>query len=117
MTIEQILLATGASLILIAVTYTVMGWKNVIDCYKMWFDLNYWKAYNIVEITAWFTKAIIIVPGLIFKVEIWWLYFLALITSIALMWASNKKLLPTLVGFNSLWVWLSCMVLAQTLVN
>jgi hypothetical protein len=25
-------------------------------------------------------------------------------------------LLPTLVGFNTIWVWLSCMVLAQHLV-
>ena len=117
MTLEQILWATAISIVFIAITYTAMGWKNVIDCYKMWFDPEYWKTYNIVEIAAWLTKAVIIVPGLIFKVEIWWLYFLALITSIALMWASNKKLLPTLVGFNSLWVWLSCMVLAQTLID
>ena len=117
MTIEQVLWATSVSLIIIAITYIAMGWKNVINCYKMWFDPNYWKPYNIVEIVAWITKATIIVPGLIFKIDIWWLYFLALITSVALMWASNKKLLPTLVGFNSLWVWLSCMVLAQTLVN
>ena len=86
------------------------------DCYKMWLDPKYWVTYNKVEFVAWMTKATIIVPGLIFKVEIWWLYFLAVITSLALMWASNKKLLPTLVGFNSLWVWLACMVLAQTLV-
>jgi hypothetical protein len=25
-------------------------------------------------------------------------------------------LLPTLVGFNTIWVWLSCMVLAQHLI-
>lgn len=117
MTFEQIISATFAASILIAATYTVMGWKRVIDCYKMWFDKEYWKSYNIVEFIAWITKATIIVPGLIFKVEIWWLYFFALITSLSLMWASNKKLLPTLVGFNSLWVWLACMVLAQTIVN
>jgi hypothetical protein len=94
-----------------------MGWKKVIDCYKMWFDPEYWKTYNVVEFAAWMAKAIIIVPGLIFQVQIWWLYFFALVTSMALMWASNKKLLPTLVGFNSLWVWLACMVLAQTLID
>jgi len=32
-----------------------------------------------------------------------------------LIWASNKKLLPTLVGFNTLWIWLSMMVLAQNM--
>jgi hypothetical protein len=25
--------------------------------------------------------------------------------------------LPTLVGFNTIWVWISCMVLSQHLVN
>ena len=117
MTIEQVLWATGVSVVLIAMNYTIMGWRKVIDCYKMWFDREYWKTYNIVEFAAWMAKAIIIVPGLIFQVQIWWLYFFALITSMALMWASNKKLLPTLVGFNSLWVWLACMVLAQTLID
>jgi hypothetical protein len=34
----------------------------------------------------------------------------------ALIWASNCKLLPTLVGFNTLWIWISCMVLAQHLI-
>lgn len=116
MSVEQLVWATVAALFFIVVTYSGIGWKKVADCYRLWFNSNYWTTYNIVEFVAWLIKAIIIVPGLIFKIEIWWLYFFALITSIALMWASNKKLLPTLVGFNSLWVWLSCMVLAQTLI-
>jgi hypothetical protein len=33
-----------------------------------------------------------------------------------LIWASEKKLLPTLVGFNTIWAWISCMVLSQHLV-
>jgi hypothetical protein len=41
------------------------------------------------------------------------LYVFSLATSIALVWASEKKLLPTLVGFNTMWIWLSLMVLAQ----
>jgi hypothetical protein len=43
------------------------------------------------------------------------LFFLTLFTSLTLIWASNKKLLPTLVGFNTIWVWISCMVLSQHL--
>jgi hypothetical protein len=39
-----------------------------------------------------------------------------LLTSLTLIWASNKKLLPTLVGFNTMWTWLSLMVLAQHLI-
>ena len=60
---------------------------------------------------------IIIVPGLVFGIQIWWLYFLTLATSLTLIWASNEKLLPTLVGFNTIWVWLSCAVIVQNLVH
>ena len=79
----------------------------------MWFTKKYWTDYNIVEACAWGAKAVIIIPGLLFKIEIWWLYFLTLITSIMLVWASEKKLLPTLVGFNTMWIWLSLMVLVR----
>ena len=83
----------------------------------MFFTKEYWTNYNTVEFVSWIAKAIIIVPGLIFKISLWWLFFLTLLTSLTLIWASNKKLLPTLVGFNTIWVWLSCMVLAQNLVK
>ena len=81
----------------------------------MWLDKKYWTDYNVVEALSWFTKALIIVPGLIFGIQIWWLFFFTLITSLTLIWASNKKLLPTLVAFNTLWVWISCMVLIQNI--
>ena len=93
------------------------NWRKIIGCYKMWLTQEYWTDYNRVEFASWFTKAIIIVPGLIFGIQVWWLYFLTLATSLGLIWASNKKLLPTLVGFNTLWAWISCMVLAQHLVK
>ena len=83
----------------------------------MFFTKQYWTNYNFVEFLSYIAKVIIIVPGLIFHVQIWWLYFIALVTSLTLIWASNKKLLPTLVGFNTVWAWISCMVLAQQLVN
>lgn len=79
----------------------------------MWLDKKYWTNYNIIEAISWVAKAIIIVPGLIFGINIWQLYIIALVTSMMLIWASNKKLLPTLVGFNTLWIWLSMMVIAQ----
>ena len=83
----------------------------------MWFSKEYWTDYNTVEFVSWVAKAIIIVPGLIFGIQIWWLYFLTLATSLSLIWASNKKLLPTLVGFNTLWVWISLMVLVKHFVG
>ena len=117
MTYTQIVAATLVWLLLIGVTYTHSNWTKIRDCYAMWFTKEYWTDYNRVEFASWVTKAIIIVPGLIFGLQIWWLYFLTLATSISLIWASNKKLLPTLVGFNTLWVWISCMVLAQHLIK
>lgn len=116
MTLEQILAATTATIILTAVVYAHSTWPAIKRCYQMWFQRSYWTTYNVVEAVSWIAKAIIIVPGLIFGVQIWQLYVVALITSMSLIWASNKKLLPTLVGFNTLWIWLSCMVLAQHLV-
>jgi len=116
MTSTQIFIATITAIIAIAVVYSHVGWRNIRYCYALWFDRKYWTSYNTVEALSWFTKALIIIPGLIFGVQIWQLFVVALITSLSLIWASNKKSLPTLVGFNTIWVWLSLMVLAQNLV-
>ena len=102
-------------LVLISLTYSFTGWDNIGKCYKMWFTREYWKPYNIVEALSWFAKALIIIPGLLFGIQIWQLYFLTLFTSLTLIWASNKKLLPTLVAFNSLWAWMSCVVIMRNL--
>lgn len=117
MTGNQILVATAVWAVLIAVVYSHTNWNKIKECYGMWFTREYWTDYNIVEFISWVAKAIIIIPGLIFGIQLWWLYFLTLITSLTLIWASNKKFLPTLVGFNTMWAWLSCMVLAQHLIK
>ena len=117
MTEEQISVAVLTWLVLICVTYHLTGWDKIRDCYGMWLTREYWTDYNTVEFLSWVAKAIIIIPGLIFGISIWWLYFLTLATSLTLIWASNKKLLPTLVGFNTIWAWISCMVIAQHLIG
>ena len=117
MNLTQILVATGVWAILIGIAYTHSHWDKIRDCYSMWFTKEYWTNYNTVEFASWAAKAVIIIPGLIFGIQLWWLYFFTLLTSVGLIWASNKKLLPTLVGFNTIWVWISCMVLAQHLIN
>ena len=117
MTFEQIGWATTAAIILIAVTYRQTGWNKIRECYMMWFTKEYWTGYNTVEFVSWTAKDIIIIPGLIFNISIWELYYLTLLTSVSLIWASRKKALPTLVGFNTMWAWLSCMVLAQHLIG
>lgn len=115
MAITQVVLAVLVWLVLVAIAYAHSGFTNIKDCYGMWFTKEYWTNYNIVEFASWLAKAVIIVPGLIFGIQLWWLYFFTLATSLTLIWASNKKLLPTLVGFNTLWAWISCMVLVQHL--
>jgi hypothetical protein len=61
------------------------------ECYGMWFTKEYWTNYNRVEFASWAAKACIIIPGLIFGIQIWWLYFFTLASSIALIWASEKN--------------------------
>jgi len=117
MTTLQILIANLAAFILLLLVYHHTGLKNIKDCYKLWFTKEYWTNYNTVEFLSWATKAVIIIPGLIFGIQIWWLFTFTLFTSLLLIWASNIKLLPTLVGFNTIWAWISCMVLAQHLVK
>ncbi len=116
MSLYQTLFALISTTTLILIVYRHCGFEEIKNCYSLWFTKKYWTDYNIVEAASWVTKAIIIVPSLIFGIQIWWLFFFALATSLTLIWASNKKLLPTLVGFNTLWVWISCMVLAQNLI-
>ena len=117
MNLTQILFAVGVSMTIVVCLYSWIGWRKIIDCYRMWGRRDYWTDFNTVEAIAWWTKGAIIIPGLIFGIQIWQLYFASLATSIALIWASRKKSLPTLVGFNTMWIWLSMMVLAQHLIQ
>lgn len=63
----------------------------------------YWNRPNTVEFFAFMTKAVIIIPGLLFETQIWWLYIIALLTSFSLVWSSTVKTLPTIIWFNILW--------------
>lgn len=116
MELNQIIIGTSTAIILLALVYHHITFAKIKECYCMWFKKEYWTDYNTVEFLSWAAKAVIIVPGLIFGISIWWLYFLTLATSLTLIWASQKKLLPTLVGFNTIWTWISCMILAKHLV-
>ena len=116
MELNQIVIATAVWAVLLLLVYRHITFIKIKECYIMWFKKEYWTDYNTVEFLSWAAKAFIIVPGLIFGIQIWWLYFFTLATSLTLIWASEKKLLPTLVGFNTIWAWISCMVLAKHLV-
>ena len=64
---------------------------------------DYWDRANTVEFFAFVAKAVIIIPGLLFDFQIWWLYIFAAVSSVMLIWSSTVKTIPTLIWFNILW--------------
>ena len=74
---------------------------------------KYWTRANTVEFFAFVAKAAIIIPGLIFDVNIWWFYIFALVSSLGLIWSSTVKTIPTLIWFNILWSTLAIAYIAK----
>lgn len=74
-----------------------------IQALKLMGHKEYWNKANTVEFLAFVAKAVIIIPGLLFDFQIWWLYIFAVSSSIALIWSSTVKTIPTLIWFNILW--------------
>ena len=95
--------------------YLGIGVKKIFKRYAMFLDKSYWTDYNIIEFTAWFAKAIIIIPGLVFGIEIWQFHFLTLLTSSLLIWASMRKDLPTLIAFNTIWICISLTIIIKNI--
>jgi hypothetical protein len=78
--------------------------KKIQNAINTMSSKNYWTKANIVEAWGFGTKIVIIFPGLLFGYQWWWIYIFALISSIALIWSSTVKTLPTIILFNVLWV-------------
>jgi hypothetical protein len=77
------------------------------------FHKEYWNKANTIEFLAFVIKGIIIIPGLLLGVEVWWFYILALVSSIGLIWSSTVKTIPTLIWFNILWSVLAILYLVR----
>lgn len=92
-----------------------IGFKKIWDKVKMFGKREYWIDYNIIEFSAWMAKAAIIIPGLLFGIELWYMHFLTLVTSSLLIWASMKKSLPTLILFNTIWIVISLTIIIKNL--
>ena len=103
--------------LVISALYTFIGWNNIWKRIQMYRDFWYWTDYNIIEFAAWMAKAIIIIPGLIFGIELWYFHFLTLITSALLIWASMRKNLPTLIVFNTIWIMISLTIIIRNLIQ
>jgi hypothetical protein len=76
---------------------------EAIIAIKTMFRKEYWNKPNTVEFFAFMTKLLIIFPGLLFGKQLWWLYTLALVSSLSLIWTSTVKTLPTIIWFNVGW--------------
>jgi hypothetical protein len=84
--------------------YKKMQFKTQwLDALKTMKYKKYWDRPNTVEFFAFMTKIAIIFPGLLLGKQFWWLYAIALISSLALIWSSTIKTLPTIIWFNILW--------------
>jgi hypothetical protein len=76
---------------------------------QWWYSLKtmghkkYWNKPNTVEFAAFVIKAFIIIPGLLFGIQVWWFYIFAVVSSLMLIWSSTVKTIPTLIWFNILW--------------
>lgn len=71
------------------------------------FKKEYWTNINLLEFFAFSVKLAIIVPGLLLGKQWWWLYIFALTSSMALIFTSTVKTLPTIIYFNLGWSLLS----------
>lgn len=77
--------------------------KEIILVTKNLGKKEYWNKVNVIEFWAFSTKLAIIFPGLLFGVQLWWLYIFALASSLALVLTSTVKTLPTIIYFNIGW--------------
>jgi hypothetical protein len=84
-----------------------------VDALKTMGHKKYWNKANTIEFFAFVVKGSIIVPGLLFGYQWWWLYIFALISSLGLIWSSTVKTIPTLIWFNILWSILAIVAIAK----
>ena len=77
--------------------------KEIVEVTKQLGHKSYWNFTNTVEFWAFSTKLAIIFPGLLFGVQVWWLYIFALVSSLTLILTSTVKTLPTIIYFNVGW--------------
>jgi hypothetical protein len=77
--------------------------SKVINAVKTMSSKGYWTRVNTVEAWGFATKIAIIFPGLLLGKQFWWLYIFAIASSVALIWTSTRKTLPTIILFNVAW--------------
>lgn len=85
----------------------IQFWWKIVYAVRAMTSRKYWTRVNAVEAWGFGTKLVIIVPGLLFEKQWWWLYIFAVASSAALIWTSTRKTLPTIILFNVAWILLA----------
>lgn len=86
---------------------------QIVEVSKRWGSRDHWNKVNAIEAWAFGTKLAIIIPGLLFERQWWWLYIFALLSSMALVLTSTVKTLPTIIWFNIVWTLLAITAIAK----
>jgi hypothetical protein len=87
--------------------------NDIKEVTQQLFTRSYWTKVNAIEFWAFSTKLSIIIPGLLFGKQWWWLYIFALASSLALILTSTIKTLPTIIYFNVVWCLLATTAIAK----
>lgn len=99
-------------------TNGIIGFASkIVSAVRTMSSKKYWTRVNAVEAWGFGTKIVIIVPGLLFNTQLWWLYFFAIASSIALIWTSTRKTLPTIILFNVVWTLLAVSAIVKHLLG
>jgi hypothetical protein len=87
--------------------------NKIVSAIKTMSSREYWTKANTIEACGFGTKIAIIFPGLLLGRQFWWLYIFAIASSVALIWSSTVKTLPTIILFNVLWVILASLAIIK----
>ena len=87
--------------------------KEILEVTRRLFKKSYWNKTNTIEFLAFSTKLIIIFPGLLLGIQVWWLYIFAFLSSLALILTSTIKTLPTIIYFNIGWTILASIAIGK----
>jgi hypothetical protein len=90
-----------------------MRLNEISQVTKQLFEKSYWNKTNTIEFWAFSTKLAIIIPGLLLGKQWWWLYIFAFASSMALIFTSTIKTLPTIIYFNIVWCLLAATAITK----
>ena len=58
-------IAAALFLVITTLVFARVGFVNIVNSLRIWFEDGYWVNYNVVEALALLAKAAVILPGII----------------------------------------------------